>query len=280
MKFLSKLILVGALLSPVLAEALAPVFIGTTTSYISNSADGGTWTLVVSNQIVAKWHGAAKTLQIVEGAYLFGNNPFVGFHQGTFGGLTNTYGLGYTAISGSASPWSGTGLAMTNGSYRLGAFNSGAGGTISSLAVHVVNTIAATGSIRFGIWSITSTTNLFPSALVWESGDIALTAGGSSVATNIAVATNIVLKPNRWYWQAVQTSQNGLQLSIPSGASIVQTVLGGNGGMLSDNNKPVISFDVTNTYGAWPATFPALPAIIDGTPGNVNTAVILGASFQ
>lgn len=39
----------------------APVFVGTTTSYISNSADGGTWTIVISNQVVATW-GANKLI--------------------------------------------------------------------------------------------------------------------------------------------------------------------------------------------------------------------------
>lgn len=114
------------------------------------------------------------------------------------------------------------------GTVRLYPFEAPRGGTIDRLAIEV--TASGAGRLgRLGVYAATSVTNIYPSALLYDSGSLDWSANSIKVYT-----PSIALTPRRLHWLAVETSVGTVTLRSFSAAAgalgfLTSGLLGANG---------------------------------------------------
>lgn len=127
-------------------------------------------------------------------------------------------------------------------------FISGAGGAIDTIAFEVV-TGGAVGAVgRVGIYEATSDTNLYPGALVVDSGQFDCTTTGVKSATISAT-----LKPNTLYWFAYHLGGATSTLRLLNTTSTPNVM--GFGAALGGSSRSGLTG--AQAYGALPATYNA-----------------------
>ena len=124
-------------------------------------------------------------------------------------------------------------------------FISGRGGTLDRIAMNVSTGVA--GNARIGIYNSTSDTNLYPNALIVDSGVIDVT---TAAVKSVIIST--VLDPNKLYWFVVLSdvapTLRGMNAGSVGTFMGITSAIGGTMDMY---------LNVGLTYGALPATFPA-----------------------
>lgn len=178
------------------------------------------------------------------------------YHRGLWpNGFTNYVVFG---MIGASFTLTGTGTVMTNGNIRAQPFWSGAGGIVSNLTVRIATAVGGS-NCRFGLYESASTSNLFPTTLIFDSG-----AQSSAGTGNITVnANNVYLKPNRVYW-ACASSSAAIAIQTPNSIIPAQGILGWKS--LADvGSAPNISIESVTVFGAFPSTFPSTNIIFQNT---------------
>lgn len=128
------------------------------------------------------------------------------------------------------------------------------GGTLDRLGFNVTTLLA--GNSRIGLYASVSESNLYPSALLEDSGSI------STATTGVKSYTiNRALKPGRLYYLAhvcdVAVVLRGFAVGGVSSVLGISNALG---------TTPNLGVSVAHTYGALPATFTAGGAMITAVP--------------
>lgn len=117
---------------------------------------------------------------------------------------------------------------------------------IRNIQVNWTTVAGAGGVARIGMYTNTSDKNLYPSTLVYDSGELATTAG-----TGIAPLASLTIATNTLYWYVVLF---GTAAPLLRGAT-TPFMLGGGANI---NLTPLSAcITVNQTYGALPATFPS-----------------------
>lgn len=199
--------------------------------------------------------------------------PWFHVTNGVFGAtITNWYPLG--VMQSEAVTVSG--FLLTNGNFRLMPWYSGAGGNVVQFAVRCGISISTeTNNLRVGLYE--ALPSLFPGALLWESGSFQVQGSPGSTQTNYFTTTT-TLKPNTWYWSVAQT--DGTNVNINCNSASAQFVSFNPLGSFNFNEGQQVSLEcVTNTFAAFPATFPGLPMIGHTTAGSRSWAVTIFARF-
>lgn len=119
---------------------------------------------------------------------------------------------------------------------------------IDRIAARVVGAYGGTGVFRLGIYESTSRTNLYPSALLVDSGELAASSTGVKEAT-----ISETLAANTLYWFAwlVGTEAPNLAGEVPDA---LPALLGDDGTLSSV--RPAHGWRVSQSYGALPDPFP------------------------
>jgi len=127
------------------------------------------------------------------------------------------------------------------------------GRVIDRIGFRVTTAAGAGGVARCGIYQATSATNIYPSALVLDSGELVTTSTGVKSAS-----VNQNLDPDVLYWFALLFGVAAPQVSeVDSGLRVL--------GLSSALVTPAQSLFVAQAYGALPATFPAGATLEAGT---------------
>lgn len=116
-----------------------------------------------------------------------------------------------------------------------------------------VTTLAA-GNVRVGLYSNTSPVNLYPAALLWDSGAISTGTTGAKSGT-----PNVTLTPGELYWAAA------LFDAAPTVRCVVQAAMApilGHDSVLT--NAPQCGYQASLAYAALPSTYPASAAALSG----------------
>lgn len=126
--------------------------------------------------------------------------------------------------------------------------------TLDRIAVNV--TSLAAGNCRLGIYEATSDTNLYPNALLVDSGALSTGTTGVKEAT-----IDVDLEPGALYWVAhVGDAVPTFRGQWISGAMQIFGVSSGLG------TSPQVGLSVSYTYGALPSTFPGSATAIASEP--------------
>lgn len=127
---------------------------------------------------------------------------------------------------------------------------------LDRVGVYVTTGVAAT-SVRLGIYDATSETNLYPSALLWDSGVL------STVTTNAIASGNpsLALVPGRLYWAVLNSSGAPTLRSVAVGGA---APIFGFPDAIS-GTAAQICLSGSRAYAALPSTFTA--SIAAGTAG-------------
>lgn len=120
-------------------------------------------------------------------------------------------------------------------------------GTIDQIGARIT-TISGSGAFRLGVYTATSDTNLYPDALVLDSGELS----GTSAAV-VSASISEALSANTLYWFVCLFNNGTNQISaIPAGG--MWPILGLSNAL---NVVPGVGWQVTQAYGALPDPFPA-----------------------
>lgn len=136
--------------------------------------------------------------------------------------------------------------------------------TVDRIAYNVTTGAGAGGVGRAGIYAATSETNLYPSTLVVDGGELTVTGTGQKTSTISAV-----LESDTVYWACLLFGTNAPVISaLPSTAATLAVM----GSSTTIANGPDPMFRRTQTYGALPGTFPAGPPTAFGpsTPALIS----------
>ncbi len=140
-----------------------------------------------------------------------------------------------------------------------GHFYSGRGGLIDRIGLKVTVAGAGGKKARVGIYNITSESNLYPNALLLDSGELAVDA----VAVVEAVVS-FVIPADQFLWVAYLT--NGTP-TVQGGAC--RPVM-----FWDSNYTEVLRLQVSQAYGALPATFPAAATMSAGNSPAVGVRYV------
>lgn len=154
-----------------------------------------------------------------------------------------------------------TNATLTSGTLYAVPFFSGRGGNIDRIAIEVTTVGGAGSKTRFGIYTSTSQSNLYPKSLIVDSGEFDTSAtGGTGVkSTNISIE----LKPNSIYWAVMLCGTAAPTIRVP-GASGAALILGMPSTLATVLNQKI---SVAQAYAALPSTFPAGGAMSSGLIG-------------
>lgn len=130
------------------------------------------------------------------------------------------------------------------------------GGVLDRLGFSVINPTGGTNG-RIGLYSNTSDSNIYPAALLEDSGDLSTATSGSKTYT-----INRELLPGRIYWVAYVASSASPGL-MAINASGISGILGVNAALTSPNT----SIRVAHTFGALPDPYPGGGALLNLTTG-------------
>lgn len=145
----------------------------------------------------------------------------------------------------------GNATAMTTGSPSAGVLRAlpfvapARGGTLDRLAFNITTPVA--GNARIGLYSNTSDSVIYPSTLLFDSGDIGTGTGGF-----IAATCSVTLAPGAMYW-VVHIGSVAATLRCLAVAG-VSPLLGMPTGLGTAHNAGI---SATMTYGTLPSTFPS-----------------------
>lgn len=152
-------------------------------------------------------------------------------------------------------------LALTTGAPAIGTlfalpFAVPRGGTLDRIAFQVT-TLAASGTGRCGIYQATSDTNVYPNALIVDSGSLSTASTGLKSAT-----ISQALTANTLYWF--------VYLAGTAAATIRCMALGGVRAFMGIDNAigaaPGFGITVAQAFGSLPATFPAGGTVMTAVP--------------
>lgn len=128
------------------------------------------------------------------------------------------------------------------------------GGTIDRIGVNI--TAGAVGNFRVGIYANTSTTVMYPGALIAQSGDLDTNVTGLNVGT-----FNVQLTPNQMYWLVYHCS---------AAATIRAMAVGGVSNLLGNSNAlgtaPNVGISASQVYGPLPDPYPSGAAMLTAVP--------------
>lgn len=133
------------------------------------------------------------------------------------------------------------------------------GGTIDRFAINITSAAGSAANVRAGLYTSTSATNLYPDALLVDSGAIDVFTGGNVVVT---ATVNQALTANTLYWIAFQ-GQNGQACTISAHASGALRPVLGNTSALSTVFG--VGWTVARAIAALPSTFPGSATVIGST---------------
>jgi hypothetical protein len=164
-------------------------------------------------------------------------------------------GLSRYSVAGLA-----TATALTTGAPAVGTLRAfpwvapAKPGTINQLAFNVTTLLAGNG--RIGLYRNAGQGNLYPAALVADSGDI------STVTTGVKTfAISHTYEPGALYWLTYESSAAATLRCLAVGGCLaihgLDTGLG---------TAPGVGISVARTYGALPTPFPAGGAVITAVP--------------
>jgi hypothetical protein len=126
------------------------------------------------------------------------------------------------------------------------------GGTLDQLAIWLDNEGDAGAKLRLAIYEATSDTDLTPSVLVAQTAELDADVGAGAW---LAEAINVILDPRKLYWLCVNASSVVVMPIVGACSSVFYfNVLGFDANTFS----PFFGFKVPFTFGAFPATFPAV----------------------
>lgn len=117
--------------------------------------------------------------------------------------------------------------------------------TLVQLAVNVT-TAGASSGVRVGVYRSAAENDIYPGALLVESGEMDTSSTGVKTST-----VNQALTPNRWHWYAFLCKASAPAVT---GVSTYSSGMGVDTAFAYANN-----LYVAQTYGALPSTFPANP---------------------
>ena len=129
--------------------------------------------------------------------------------------------------------------------------------SINRIGVYVTTGAGASSVVRLGIYKATSDANIYPDALVIDSGPIAITSTNAAAVA----AIDVELNPGELYWAVILAdiyTSNGVVRALPLAGTYP---IFGIAGALS-GTAPQIGLSGTLTYGALSATFPAAVAAV------------------
>lgn len=134
------------------------------------------------------------------------------------------------------------------------------GGSVDRLGVEVT-TLNATGVMRVGIYSATSDTNLYPSALVTGSDPAQLTATTAGVKAH-TFGTPLVITAGTLYWFAYTAGTAAVAIRALAVGGM-EPILGVGATI---GAAPGVGLSVARAFAALPATFPASAAAVTAAP--------------
>ena len=174
-------------------------------------------------------------------------------------------GVAANMPAGAVSALTGTTLTLANNNFfALPFIAPPRGGILNRIGVYV-STGVASCEVRLGVYDSVSETNLYPNALLFDSGVLSIAT--SSVAA--AAAMSLQLVPGKLYWAV-------LNANVPSGSPIIRALaVGGCAAIfgVDDTLSPTalqIGLGGTRTYAALPATFPASVAALTTVPPAIS----------
>ena len=154
-------------------------------------------------------------------------------------------------------------VGLSSATFYAVPFTSPRSGTIDRIGVNVTSAAAAGKKARLGIYSATSATNLYPSAKVLDSGEIAIDATGAVEAT-----VSQALTAGTLYWLVILADAAiSVKAVQPSSCSPIL-------GFESTYTTPQTQISVAQAYGALPSTFTG-----SGTT-NGNNAPLIGVRYS
>lgn len=182
--------------------------------------------------------------------YAIGTSPFYAYYPS---GITNGYS------------YYGSNSHVTNKIYAMPLVIPTAR-TVDRLAAWVVQNITSSKKIRLAIYAATASTNPWPNNLVAETGEISvptLASPGEWKYEDLGSAAS--LTPGL-YWLAFQSNQSGSQLSMLCNQNTedIGSVFGAN--LFGSYTSPFGAGNaivVSQSYGAFPSTFPSYSSLAD-----------------
>lgn len=183
---------------------------------------------------------------------------------GGAGGDTGGYGGEHAGIADievwyAAGAFGATGVTLTNTGAVLRAIPFIApsrGGTLDRIAFEVTTGVSQNG--RLGLYSSKGVNNIYPDALLVDSGDISTTPAAMK-----AFAVSQALTAGRVYWLALNMSSS---VAIRGMAAAAASMLAGYTGAVGGVTQGRIGLQVSpQTYGAMPDPFPAAASFIANT---------------
>ena len=145
------------------------------------------------------------------------------------------------------------------GTLRAFPFVSPRGGTLDRLAIAVTTGAGAGGVARWGIYTATSTTNVYPSALVVDAGEVDVTSIGVKSQT-----ISVALSSSTLYWFVYIGGVSAATIRFLN-ANGCWPFLGYSNAFDSAgvaNLNPGVGLTVAQAYGALPGTYPAGATVI------------------
>lgn len=150
------------------------------------------------------------------------------------------------------------GFATRDALYAM-PFYSGPGGHMTKIGYREVVGGIANAVVRLGVYQATSTSNIYPSARLLDSGEISVTASGA-----YSVTVDLTLEPDTMYWFTWFSSDSEGDLNVhltPLGYDFysVATPYGYDfeNMLASEKNGFLYGIAKTTVYGAFPSIFPS-----------------------
>lgn len=156
----------------------------------------------------------------------------------------------------------GNNTAVTNAladTIQATAFLAPRGGTLDAIKIWLATNGSAGSLTRLALYKATSETNLYPDALLVDSGDLASDAGAAGY---LSASISASLDAGALYWICINT-KNVATKPVVGGISDVYlfNILG----YSATAWTPYFGLSLSRTYGAYPATFPASASPANGT---------------
>lgn len=161
-----------------------------------------------------------------------------------------------------------SGVAPTIGVLKAVPFISGRGGSLDRIAFEVTTVGGASAKARVGIYSATSTSNLYPNALVVDGGEFDTSSVGGVGVKSTTISKFLAKNTLYWFVYLAGTSAATVR---GLGVGTVWNLLGTDSTLPTTFNS-VLS--VSQAYGALPSTFPG-----SATPA-AETAPIIAVRFS
>lgn len=150
------------------------------------------------------------------------------------------------------------------------AFFSVRGATLGSIQFEVTSAAASGGLAKIGIYKAVGDTNVFPSGLIFESGNIDVTSTG--IKSIDLTGSGISLKENTLYWFAYMGGTAAATVRVAGGLTMFP-MFGWAPGGGSDMDYAIFRNAVG--FGSFPDPFPSNAARTDSS----SSSVVIGVTY-